>query len=1034
METMLHQIMGRTTNMKKITRIFSAALAVASMAACSQKFDETNSNLVLGGNEFAAQAEASTKVTIDANWKLSWEAGDQVDIFDGESTNVFSAKTAGASTTLAADDKDFTKESGKTYYAVYPSGANEFAGSEVTLTVAGDRKAASGVYPSAPAVGVTTGSESSFAFKNVCGLVSFEIAADQNITSVVVFGANNEYVAGSVKVNAQTAEYQLVEGTGVKEILLTPAEGNVFAAGRYYVAVLPQEFAAGLSVTLYKNDGTRLRKNLNAFTLGRSTHIDVETGGEFKTQFTIKNADELAAFMAVADKCAAGTVATLANDIDLAGVTLPAVSSFAGTFDGNGKSLKNWTTDKPLFTKIVAGATVKGIVLDASCKLSLKEQSTKPAAFIVAENAGTVSGCTNNANIDYTRSSNLRYRQFGTIVGVSSGKVSDCHNTGNISITIPKLDYEKGNGNNYQHQTIGGVVGAFDAEAETVAVENCTNTGNITFNFHGVSADELRPHMVIGGVCGLAGAEYVAAKSTEAVNNGTISGCTNEGALTFNYEGMIGGGYSIMGGVIGYIEGTVDACNNYGALNLIGGTDSASSFGAPALGGVVAAVVAGDVKGCSNTGVVHMQGKCQGGSDDAAYAGGMRHLCVGGVVGKIGTYNTEVTTYSVSDSKNSGAVSVKTGATPIVHVGGIVGWTSVPVNGSAANKLENSGTVSVLEEADMSELYVGGVIGRTISSFDKIYNAAGGDITVNVTTKRDSKTYIAGIAGYMEKTICSVSGTTHTESATFKQGINKGDISVTGGKYNVDNVFYIAGVVAQTKSNKITSTSYGWADCNSNYGNITINSPAKLCVGGVIGTLNAAAGSGHNGHTERCKYQGTMTVTNPGAGSCIGGIVGKYGRGQLGNANGFGESDSKLGKIIVTGADATTYVGGYAGYLYTDNGAGAVISGCGFRGEVSAEGATAGVIAGYVGMSGKTCKNVIKLGSSASEIPKISTKFKLNGSGVGDFSQESVTESHYFGKIQPSTTSGNPVAGQYFFQKGGTSTNQNSFKDCLLNL
>ena len=121
--------------MKKITRIFSAALAVASMAACSQKFDETDSNLVLGGNEFAAQAEASTKVTIDAGWKLSWEAGDQVDIFDGESTNVFSAKTAGESTTLAADDKDFTKESGKTYYAVYPSGANEFAGSEVTFSI-----------------------------------------------------------------------------------------------------------------------------------------------------------------------------------------------------------------------------------------------------------------------------------------------------------------------------------------------------------------------------------------------------------------------------------------------------------------------------------------------------------------------------------------------------------------------------------------------------------------------------------------------------------------------------------------------------------------------------------------------------------------------------------------------------------------------------------------------------------------------------------------------------------------------------------
>ena len=1028
-----HQIMGRMTKMKKITRILSAAFATVALAACQQEMQELPDGNNLSLSQFGASAEVATKVTISSDWKLSWEAGDQTDVFDGATKLVFSAKTSGASTLLDPENADFRREAGKTYYAVYPSSeSNSIDGTTITLDVAGDRTAVAGEYPSAPAVASTTGAQANFAFMNVCGLVSFEVAEGQNIASIVIFGGKGENVAGTVKVNALTAEYEVVKGE--KEITLTPAEGETFAAGRYYVAVLPQEFTAGLSVSLYAADGTRLRKNLNAFTLGRSSHLDVETGGTFKTEFTIKNADELVAFLALADKCSASTKATLANDIDLSGVTLKPASSYAGTFDGNGKSLMNWTTDGPLFTKIEASATVTGVVLDASCKLSLKEQSTKPAAFIVAENAGTVSGCTNNADIDYTRSSNLRYRQFGTIVGVSSGKVSDCHNTGNISITIPKLDYATGNGNNYQHQTIGGVVGAFDAEAGYIAVENCTNTGNITFSFHGVSADALRPHMVIGGVCGLAGADFVAAMSTEAVNNGTIKGCTNEGALTFNYEGMIGGGYSILGGVIGYIEGTVENCANSGALNLIGGTDSKSSFGAPALGGVVAAVVAGDVKDCLNTGAVHMQGKCQGGSDNAAYAGGMKHLCVGGVVGKIGVHDKEVTTYEVSDSKNSGAVSVKTGATPIVHVGGVVGWTSVPVTGSAASKLVNNGTVSILPGADMSELYVGGVIGRSISTFDKIYNDLNGDMEINVTTARDCNTRIAGVVGYMEKTVCSVSNNTHTESATFKQGINRGDISVIGGKYNADKVYYIAGVVAETMSTKITSTSYSWAECNSNYGNITVDSPAKLCVGGVVGRLNSANGSGHSGNTERCKYQGTMTVTNPGAGSCIGGVIGIFGRGQLGNANAFGESNDKLAKVLVTGADASTYVGGYVGYLSTDNGAGTIISGCGFRGEVSADGATAGVIAGFIGMSGKSCKNVIKLGTSSSERPKIATTFQFNGTGVGDFSDKSVVESQYFGAISPSTHNENPVKGKYFFQTGGVTGDIDSFKDGLLNL
>ena len=190
--------------------------------------------------------------------------------------------------------------------------------------------------------------------------------------------------------------------------------------------------------------------------------------------------------------------------------------------------------------------------------------------------------------------------------------------------------------------------------------------------------------------------------------------------------------------------------------------------------------------------------------------------------------------------------------------------------------------------------------------------------------------------------------------------------------------------------------------------------------------------------------KGVITVTNPGKDSYIGGVIGAHGRGQLGNANGFGESDTKIGKIVVTGADASTYVGGYVGYLKTDNGAGTTISGCGFRGEISADGATAGVIAGYVGMTGASNKNVIKLGSAhtlnddgsikSSERPKISKNFKFNGDVVGDFSLSIVVQSQYFGKIAPSTTEGNTFAGKYFFQTAGVSDNLDSFKDGLLNL
>lgn len=1026
--------------MKKITRIFSAALAVASMAACSQKFDETNSNLVLGGNEFAAQAEASTKVTIDANWKLSWEAGDQVDIFDGESTNVFSAKTAGASTTLAADDKDFTKESGKTYYAVYPSGANEFAGSEVTLTVAGDRKAAAGVYPSAPAVGVTTGSESSFAFKNVCGLVSFEIAADQNITSVVVFGANNEYVAGSVKVNAETAEYQLVEGTGVKEILLTPADGDVFAAGRYYVAVLPQEFAAGLSVSLYAADGTRLRKNLNAFTLGRSTHVDVETGGTFKTEFTIKNADELAAFMAVADKCAAGTVATLANDIDLSGVTLPAVSSFAGTFDGSGKKLMNWTTDKPLFSMILPGAIVRGIVLDASCTLKMKETDSRQA-FVVGENEGTVSGCTNRAHITYSRAAetHMQSRMFGTIVGFSKGLVSDCHNEGDITITVTKLEYAKAEGLTYQHQRVGGVVGGFGVTAGVSGVVGCTNSGNITYNFMGTAVSELRPHFAIGGVCAVVANNGTPKKASEAVNNGTIENCSNSGEIKLYQEGISGSNYSNVGGVVGYLEGTISSCANEetGKVTLQIKNSSTVKVSAPAVGGVVGTVTAGEIKNCINGGDVFMTGYVQEGSNDAAYAGGIKTPSIGGIVAKAGS-TVENTALKISDCKNSGKVSIEVWNSNHLRMGGIVGWASIPVVGSSANKLQNTGELVVKTSSTFKTAYIGGVIGESISTFDKAYNTAAVTMA-NKSTTTEQKVYVGGIAGYMAK----------TAAATFQQGNNTGAINVSGGKSDGKEDYNVGGVVGMANATSVNSKNTSWAESNSNYGDITVNCPVKVCVGGVVAKAGNSSTATKSTLFQKCKNRGDITVTSPLGGSFVGGIFGHVTRGALGDANNCGVADDPV-QITVTNATADTYVGGYIGEKENNHGHGVTednpnaglwtmrLSGVGMYVSISAPGATAGLVAGNLQFTGNSSSNIVMLGGAASSRPKFAKDCKLNDKVVGDLASPDIKESDFFGKVTPSASStvigpdNASMASRYMFFAAGGSASV-SYKDGLQN-
>lgn len=1005
----------------KTMRLVSCAFA-ASLAAAACSTQKESPETPLAPNVFEAKT-MDTKATIDSdNWTLSWEAGDAVAISDGN-VYEFTAATAGPSTTLSRDG--FTIDDDATYYAVFPySAATAFSGASATINVDRDRTATAGEYPDAPAVAYTTGANRSLSFINVCGLVSFEIT-ESDIASVVIFGNNGESLAGTITANCTDGSYSVTDVE--TSLLLTPSSGSTFETGRYYVAVLPQTFSNGMSVTLYKTDGTRVRRNAtSSFTLSKSSHIDMESidsGRNWKTSYTIKNADELQAFLAVASACSAETVATLANDIDMTGVKLTPATTFAGTFDGDGHSLVGWAATSPLFTATAAGSTVKNLVIASSCSLALNEDVTYES-FIVGSNAGTVSGCTNKAPVTYSMTSGtaLRSRRFGTIVGYSTGIVSNCINNGDITITIPKLT---NTGLTYQHQNIAGVVGSFTSTSGTEAVASCINTGDITFTFEGVSDNTLRPFFNIGGVVAQ-GSGGNPEKSSAATNRGTVSSCSNSGSVRFTMSGINGSNYANMGGVAGYLEGTLDGCSNSGAVTFTNNESSSYKVSEPAIGGVAGNVLCGNVSGCSNTGAVSLDAYVQIGTADAAYGGGTSYPTVGGVVAKVGT-TTEDTSLAVSDCTNSGAVSAKSGGA-YVYVGGITGFTSIPLTGSAANKLQNSGTVTVSgEDYGLTGARVGGVVGDSESSFNTVYNTADGTVTVNLDSSTGQQVWAGGIGGYLGK----------ASTATFKQGINNAAVNVSGGKSSSNDVSYIGGVVGKAESTTVASNGYSWVLCNSNYGDITVNCPLKVCIGGVFG--QAGALSGGDGKTEQCKNRGNITAVSPKDGSIIGGVVGQHGRGQLGNGNICGLASDPV-TITVTGGTSGTYVGGYVGQIRSNNGptypsCSTTISGIGlYVNSIDAAGTTAGVIAGNVTFVGKSTTNGIMLGSSSSERPKYNTSIKLNGTEVGALpaSDSEITEANketiFFGSITPSSTTtkqdgdGKSLAGTYYFRASGSTS------------
>lgn len=987
-------------------------IALSAFALSCEREEIRPEPKVLATFDAVAEApEQTTKVSIDSDFVLSWEADDKIKIWDGSVETLFVAKESGTSTVLQAEGVVLVPD--RTYVASYPEAASSFSADGLKVKVSNTVTADPGQFPDAPAVAVSGGSERKLEFRNVCGLVSFDIVGS-DIVSVTIEGGNGEILAGYVTVDPATAVYEtstIVDPSD--KIELTGLLAGLYP-GRYYIPMLPQNFTKGLKLSMHTTKGTVIERSFEAFDLKRSYYYDLEgidVGRYFR--YEIYTAEDLQQFLTDAKDCEAHVVAMLARDVDLTDVELTPAETFAGTFNGNGKSLKNWTAKAPLFTELAEGGVVRNLTVAASCTYALAEDSA-PQAFIVGQNAGLVTECVNKASVSYALSSNPSEsvaRTFGTIVGVCLSKMTDCVNLGNIDLTLAAQT-------GAQH--IGGVVGAFNS-AGISAVVNCTNEGNITI------VSQLPHNINVGGVCAQ-GCNSVPVPEADAQTVGAIKGCTNKGKISLVASSSI----SNVGGVIGYVEGDVNSCVNEAEGEVISKSYDDQVMSAPAVGGVAGTVVAGSVIGSSNAAQVTLAGAVQAASALAAYVGGNVDPAIGGVVAKAGK-SVEDSSLKIEDSVNAGAVDVQVTGDAALNVGGVVGWTSVPVLGSAENKLENSGAV-LAEGLPSGEINLGGVIGKSLSTFDKLYTTAAASVTLNLEESWSSAYRVGGVAGYMEKTAGSV----------FKQAQNYASVTVTGGKSGNTTKCYVGGCVGKGESTSVTSNGNGWATCNTNYGKITVNSPSVVYVGGVIGY--PGRGSSLSSEFKYCKNGGDIEVTSPAGNSYIGGVFGYQNRGVLGNANACGKADLKVG-ITVTGATADTYVGAYVGMMYSDHGKSGSdwptmrVSGCGIYGSIDAGDATAGVVAGRLQWSGKSTTNCVLLGSNANERPKISKAFAINGSIVGDLvGAGTQTVDTFFGKITPSSDSNmthigpdeTAMKGRYlFFGSGNKTTNIANYMDGL---
>ena len=375
---------------------------------------------------------------------------------------------------------------------------------------------------------------------------------DDNVTSLSIAASAPVVDATSKTVNFSTIELQDQDGNEVDlsdanaKVIVTLPVGGAFADGERV-----EVYHDGSFVTYATVAGGKISYEVSHF-----CEVEVKAAEEVELDNTIDSVKEFIAFANAvnAGKSYAGETVTLGADLDLAGVTWTPIGTsanpFKGTFDGNGKVIKNLTV-------LMAGKSNVGLFGETRDG-EIKDVTVENAKVVGRLNVGVVAGTpytskyTNITVKGHVEVDGMAY------VGAVGGKNAYA-NWDTITVDVDADSYVNANSveNGKAYRTyVGGVVG-FNGEGghsftnitsninvygSTVDVggafgiahygnkfENITVTGNVTITNAAEAADAEE----MGGIAGV--------WHNENGTSVTFTGCKFTGKLSANVDAYLSG-------------------------------------------------------------------------------------------------------------------------------------------------------------------------------------------------------------------------------------------------------------------------------------------------------------------------------------------------------------------------------------------------------------------------------------------------------------------------------------------------------------
>ena len=843
--------------MKKLSLIFGLALGMLTVG-CSQA-PVTEENPVLGNTVTLGvsldQEDARTSLgnLVGEKYAVLWSAGDKIAVNGTVSEAVAEQYVGTASAAFAVANVTAP------YSVIYPANA---LNTEGNLELATSQAYAAGSFAEGVAVMAGYAEADAVNLKHMLSFIKLTIAQGAEATaafnSITVTSLSGRAISGEFAVDYQGAEISPVAGAG-KDFVTVTNVPIVDGKAVVYVAVPSGEYVNGFEVKVVGSDFsvmTRTAYTANGLELGAGYLVampELTFAGKASEDIVINTAAELQTLRETtlaSENTFKGTI-KLGCDIDMTGVVLDGVQAYlyeGATFDGQGFAIKNWTAYEGLIYENYG--TIKNVVLDKSCSFSIDLSSTAVLAcgYIAMANLGTVSGCTNNADITFEDATLIieKNRFIGAIVGaigqrLTSGttigdpdsdadkttyknaRVENCVNNGNISISAG------GYNNGWWYS--GGVVGAYlpHAETSTGGVFNCVNNGNISL-YMGAN----QKITVVGGVIGAAGKLYTSAANNKIAYYCNVENCVNNGNLS--YCCLSQGQQLYFGGVAGSSHAKVTSCKNSG--NVIFTTDTEQVKPTLYLAGI-SSISSGDFTDCHNTGAI--------GVDNINFG---YWVAMAGITGRSFNYNP----VTIADCTNDGPLYANfiASANQIHNVGGIV---AIADQGEIAvdnchNKAK--GTISMdTTGTGQCGANMGGIVAKKIKAGAVTNCTNSAAITYTTTdTAVGKNTYLGGIVGDIESVASDVAYCSNNGAISF---INNGTTEVFGGVGGVVGNYYVGNTLM--------------TDC-VNEGALTLSGALKIdsCIGGLAGTnINSFVG---------CKSLGSITLNNTSANTAIIGAIG----------------------------------------------------------------------------------------------------------------------------------------------------------------